>query len=139
MSTIFTKIIQREIPAEIVYEDEHFIAILDIIQTTPGHCLVITKKEYVNILALPDDVAGEFFKVVNKVANAVSTAFNTGSVNVLTNAGVLAGQTIYHCHAHIIPRYPKDGLDFKLVNHIHETTPEEYQERKEAILKVLEK
>ena len=137
MSTVFTKIIQREIPAEIVYEDEHFIAFLDIIQTTKGHCLVVTKKEYVSVLALPENVASEFFKVVNKVAKAITKAFNTDSINILSNSGVAAGQTIYHCHFHLIPRYKNDGLNFSLINHIHETTQEEYVLRKEAIIKAL--
>ena len=137
MSTVFTKIINREIPAEIVYEDDHFIAFLDIIQTTKGHCLVATKKEYVNVLSLPEEVAGEFFKVVTKIAKAVGKAFDTESVNILSNSGLLAGQTVFHCHVHIIPRYSEDGLDFKLVNHIHETIPEEYESRKEAIIKAL--
>lgn len=137
MSTVFTKIINREIPAEIVYEDDQFIAFLDIIQTTQGHVLVATKKEYVNVLSLPPEVAGGFFKVVTKVSKAVSKAFKTDSVNILSNAGSLASQTVFHCHAHIIPRYENDDLTFKLHNHIHETRPEEYQKRANAIKEAL--
>lgn len=137
MSTVVTKIVNREIPAEIVYEDDRFIAFLDIIQTTEGHVLVATKKEYVNVLALPPDVAGEFFKVVTKVAKAISKAFKTDSVNILSNAGTLASQTVFHCHVHIIPRYENDGLKFKLNNHIHETRPEDYQVRAKVIREAL--
>ncbi len=137
MSTVFTKIVNREVPAEIVYEDENFIAFLDIIQTTKGHVIVSTKKEYINILSLPPKVAGDFFEVVTKVAKAVSKAFSTDSVTVLSNAGTLASQRVFHCHMHIIPRYENDGLEFKLNNHIHETSPEEYSNRAEAIRKAL--
>lgn len=133
MSTVFTKIVKREVPAEIVYEDDQFIAFLDIIQTTEGHVIVATKKEYINILSLPPEVAGEFFKVVTKVAKAVSTAFNTDSVNFLSNAGTLAAQRVFHCHVHIIPRYENDGLKIKLNNHIHETLTEDYKKRALAI------
>ena len=137
MSTVFTKIIKREIPAEIVYEDDQFIAFLDIIQTTKGHVIVATKKEYVNILSLPPTVAGEFFKVVTAVAKAVAKAFNTEGVNFLSNAGVLAAQRVFHCHAHIIPRYENDGLSLKLKNHIHETQEEDYKKRANAIKEAL--
>lgn len=137
MSTVFTKIVNREVPAEIVYEDDHFIAFLDIIQTTKGHVIVSTKKEYINILSLPPKVAGDFFEVVTKVAQAVSKAFGTDSVNILSNAGTLASQQVFHCHMHIIPRYEKDGLKFKLNNHIHETSTSEYTNRAAAIRKAL--
>jgi histidine triad (HIT) family protein len=137
MATVFTKIIHKEIPAEIVYEDDRFIAFLDIIQTTKGHVLVATKEEYVNVLSLPEELAGDFFKVVTKVAKAVSKAFGTDSVNVLSNAGKLASQQVFHCHVHVIPRYEKDGLNFTLNNHIHETQEEEYKERTKAIKEAL--
>ena len=137
MATVFTKIVKREIPAEIVYEDDHFIAFLDIIQTTKGHVLVATKEEYTNVLDLPEEVTGEFFKVVKKIAKAVSIAFKTDSVNVLSNAGKLAGQQVFHCHVHVIPRYEKDGLAFTLNNHIHETESSEYKERTKKIQEAL--
>lgn len=137
MSTVFTKIVKREVPAEIVYEDDQFIAFLDIIQATEGHVIVSTKKEYINILSLPSKVAGDFFEVVTKVSKAVSIAFNTDSVSILSNAGTLAAQRVFHCHMHIIPRYENDGLEFKLNNHIHETSAEDYKKRALAIKEAL--
>ncbi len=139
MSSIFTKIIQREIPAYIVYEDEKFIAFLDIIQATPGHTLVATKQEFSSLKEIPIELSGDFFKVVKQVGEAVKDAFNPTGVNLICNDGQGAGQTVYHFHFHIVPRYENDGLVFKLKNHMHETQSEDYALRAEKIRKALQK
>ncbi|MFA5526651.1 MAG: HIT family protein [Acholeplasmataceae bacterium] len=137
MSSVFTKIIRREVPAYIIYEDDQFIAFLDIIQATPGHTLVAIKQEYSGLNDVPLALSGDFFRVVKKIAEAVKQAFNATGVNMVCNDGVGAGQTVFHFHFHIVPRYDHDDVQFKLRNHMHETQPQEYMERAEKIKKAL--
>ncbi|MFA6377827.1 MAG: HIT family protein [Acholeplasmataceae bacterium] len=137
MSTIFTRIIKREVPAHIIYEDERFIVFLDIIQTTPGHTLVAIKEEYMNIFDVPERLLGDFFKLVAKTAKAINLAFSPTGVNILSNNGEGAGQTVYHFHVHLVPRYQDDGLNFKLKNHMHEIQSSDYQFRAERLIKAL--
>jgi len=137
MPSVFTKIIQREVPAYIVYEDDRFIAFLDIIQATPGHVLVATKSEFSGLSEVPIELSGDFFRVVKKVAEAVKVTFNASGINLLCNDGVGAGQTVYHFHFHIIPRYESDDVNIKLKNHMHETQPEDYALRADKLKKTL--
>lgn len=137
MPTIFTKIINRDVPAHIVYEDDRFIVFLDIIQATPGHTLVAIKEEFTNIFDTPDRLLGDFFKLVAKVARAINEAFHPSGVNILSNNGDGAGQTVYHFHVHLVPRYENDGLNFKLKNHMHEVQSVDYMDRAEKIKKTL--
>ncbi len=139
MSTVFSKIIQRDVPAYIVYEDDRFIAFLDIIQATPGHTLVVVKQEFSGISEIPDELSGDFFKVVKKVVQAVKSSFNVSGVNILCNDGIGAGQTVFHFHMHIIPRYDHDDIVIKLKNHMHETQKEDYQIRADLLTKALMK
>lgn len=105
---IFCKIINNEIPSYKVYEDENFLAFLDISQTTKGHTLVVPKTHYANIFEMPDDCS--IFSIVTKLAKAIKVATNAEGVNILNNNGVAAGQTVEHFHIHIIPRYEKDNI-----------------------------
>ena len=109
---IFCKIINKEIPGHILFENEHVLAFLDISQTTKGHTLVLPKKHFANLLEIEDY---EYLKVMNKVkdlAKAITKAFNAKGCNILNNCGESAGQTVMHFHVHIIPRY--DNNDIKI-------------------------
>ena len=106
---IFCKIINGEIPCYKVYEDENFLAFLDISQTTIGHTLVVPKKHYENIFELPEDC--DIFKVVIRIANSLKSALNISDINILNNNGILAGQTVNHYHIHLIPRYENDNFN----------------------------
>ncbi|NLL69124.1 MAG: HIT family protein [Acholeplasmataceae bacterium] len=137
MSTIFTKIIKREIPANIIYEDDLVIAFLDISQATLGHTLVVTKREYENIFELDDKISAHLYKVVVKLSKAINKAFNPSGLNILNNNGQVAGQTVFHYHIHIIPRYNESDVNFTLTNNYGLATQEELEKRCKAIQSAL--
>lgn len=115
---IFCKIIEGEIPSAKVYEDEDVYAFLDLSQVTKGHTLIIPKKHKENLYELNEDTASSFFKAVPKVANAIKAAYNPIGLNMLNNNGELAGQSVFHFHVHLLPRYGK-GDGFGAVWHDH--------------------
>lgn len=112
--TIFEKIIQRELPAHIVYEDDLAIAFLDISQISKGHTLVVPKKSYPNLLSMPDDLLQHLIIVAKKVAHAIEKTFKPKGFNLLNNNGEIAGQTVFHFHIHVVPRYSKDELHYQV-------------------------
>ena len=103
MASIFTKIINREIPASIIYEDEKHIAFLDIAPFEKGHTLVVPKKEYVNIMEMPEDEYLELSKIVLKIAQELEKKLDCG-INIVQNNKTIAHQEVMHVHFHIIPR-----------------------------------
>lgn len=105
---IFCKIVQKDIPGKIIYEDNVCLAFLDLSQTTDGHTLVIPKKHYKNILEVDDEILAHLIVVTKKLANKIVKNLNANGVNILTNANEIAGQTVMHFHIHIIPRYNQD-------------------------------
>lgn len=105
---IFCKIIKGDIPSAKVYEDENVYAFLDISQVTKGHTLVIPKAHHENLFELHPETAGPFFESVQKVAKAIQAAFSPKGLNLLNNNGETAGQTVFHYHMHLIPRYGRD-------------------------------
>jgi histidine triad (HIT) family protein len=109
--TVFDKIIRREIPAEIVYEDEHTLAFLDAHPNNPGHTLVIPKKQVVNIFDIDEETLMAVWRTVRKVAHAVKAATGTEGLNITSNNGAVAGQVVFHYHVHVIPRFPGDGME----------------------------
>ena len=129
MSTIFEKIINREIPSYIVYEDDLVISFLDISQATVGHTLVVPKLAYKDIFEIPDNVLAHCIKVVKKISLACEKSLGITGLNIVSNNGTDAGQTVFHFHFHILPRYNKDEFSFKFVNHMNDTTKEEYKKR----------
>ncbi len=133
MPTIFSKIINREIPAHFVYEDEFVVCFLDISQATKGHTLVVPKEAFANIFELPEELAGHVFKVATKLSNVLKHTFNASGINILSNNGEVAGQTVFHFHLHLIPRYDKEELKFPLKNNMGSLSPEEYKERARLI------
>lgn len=138
MATIFEKIINREIPAYIVYEDDLVIAFLDISQATKGHTLVVPKEPYKDIFEIPETVLGHTMRIVSKVSRACRAVFEIDGLNLLNNSGVYAGQTVNHFHFHVIPRFQKDGVSMHFPNHMNDISSDEYKKRalmiKEALL-----
>ena len=108
--TIFGKIIRREVPAEILFEDEDTLAFLDIAPVAPGHTLVIPKKPFRNMLDIDEESLTHVMRTVRTVAKAVKEATNASGVNVSCNNEPAAGQVVFHFHVHIIPRHENDGL-----------------------------
>lgn len=107
---IFARIVAREIPAEILYEDEDTIVILDIHPNTPGHSLVIPKKSVLNVLDADEGTYLAVMKTVHHIAPRIKAAMNADGINVHINNEPAAGQVVPHLHVHIIPRYHNDGL-----------------------------
>jgi len=107
---IFCKIINKEIPAHILYEDDDFIVILDIIQTTKGHTLVIPKRHSENIFELDQNTVSNIFPLVQKIAVRLKERLPLNGLNILNNNGEKAGQTVMHYHIHLIPRYSNDNF-----------------------------
>ncbi len=105
---IFCKIINKEIPSSIIYEDADVLAILDLAQTTLGHTLVMPKKHYANILEIPDDELAHLMSVVKMLAKRISDKLGAKGFNLLVNTNEVAGQTVMHLHVHIIPRYDEN-------------------------------
>ena len=137
METIFTKIVDRKIPANIVYEDDLVIAFLDITQTTIGHTLVVTKSPYKDILEVPETLFQHLFGVVQKLSKAIQTAFEPKGINLLNNDDATWGQTVFHYHVHIIPRYDSSDITVLLPNQSSQLTTDEYKKRAAMIIAAL--
>lgn len=108
---IFCKIIAGDIPSTTVYEDSDFKAIMDISPAAKGHVIILAKKHYANLFELDNEVASKALSVARKIAKAQMEEFHCDGVNLLQNNGEAAGQTIFHFHIHVIPRYNNDDLN----------------------------
>jgi len=107
---VFCRIVAKEIPATLVHEDEHTLAFMDIGQVNPGHVLVALKKHAENLFALEDAQAGAVFRSAARVARAIRGAFEPQGLSVYQANGAAAGQTVFHLHIHLVPRYEGDGM-----------------------------
>ncbi len=136
MDCIFCKILDGEIPAYKVYEDEHTMAFLDITQGTKGHTLLIPKKHVKNVYDLDDDTAATLFQAVPKVAKALKKAFNPIGLNVINNNDQPL-QSVYHVHIHLVPRYDNDGMVLSTINHQDDVSKETFLEIQDAIKNAL--
>lgn len=115
---IFCKIVAGDIPASKVYEDDHFLAFLDISQVTPGHTLVIPKKHARNLLEMTPDETADLFNVVSTVTKKVESATQPQGMNIISNMEEIAGQSVFHTHVHILPRYSQeDDLKIDFIAH----------------------
>ena len=110
--TIFAKILRREIPAEIVYEDADTLAFLDINPNNLGHTLVIPKKPFRNIFDVDEETLSATMRTIRKLAPAIKNAVGADGVNIHSNHELAAGQLVFHLHFHIIPRFATDGYAF---------------------------
>ncbi|MDQ0246470.1 histidine triad (HIT) family protein [Bacillus fengqiuensis] len=125
---IFCKIIRGEIPCAKVFENEHVLAFLDISQVTKGHTLVIPKVHKKDIYELTPNIASRLFEAVPQIANAIKEQYEPVGLNLLNNNGEAAGQTVFHYHMHILPRYGDgDGFGAVWKSHQSDYTSEELQ------------
>lgn len=106
---IFCKIASGDIPSSTIYEDEDFRVILDLGPATKGHALILPKKHFKNIFEMDDATASKVFVLAKKIACAMKKALNCDGLNIVQNNEEIAGQTVFHFHMHIIPRYEGDG------------------------------
>lgn len=107
---IFCKIAAGDIPSATIYEDADFRVILDIEPASKGHALILPKEHYANLYELPDELASKAMIVAKKVIARMTEVTGCAGYNVLQNNGVAAGQTVFHYHMHLIPRYENDDV-----------------------------
>lgn len=107
---VFCKIVAKEIPANVVFEDEHTLAFMDLGQVNPGHVLVATKAHVENVFGLDDAQAGAVMRTVARVARASRAAFGAPGLNLFQANGKAGAQTVFHFHVHVLPRWENDGM-----------------------------
>ncbi|MDD2972338.1 MAG: HIT family protein [Lachnospiraceae bacterium] len=134
---IFCKIANGDIPSKTIYEDNDFRVILDLGPATKGHALILPKDHYANLYELPDVVAGKVFKLAKKMAIKMTKKLGCDGFNIVQNNGEIAGQTVFHFHMHLIPRYKDD--DQRIGWNPTEPSQEELEDIKNIILGNTEK
>lgn len=108
---IFCKLANKDIPTNIIYEDDRFTVILDASPATKGHALILPKNHTANIYELPDEDASSVFVLAKKLATKMTKILHCDGFNIVQNNGEVAGQTVFHFHMHLIPRYKGDKND----------------------------
>ena len=135
MDNVFQKIINGELPAKKVYETDDVLAFLAIDPVNKGHTLVIPKKPIENIFNLSGDDAAILMKAIIIVSNAVKKGSNAPAINILSNNGSEAGQTVFHLHFHIIPSYKKGEVKAEsLIQYENDEEMQEYADKISAEL-----
>lgn len=102
---IFCKLANGEIPTNSIYEDDDFKVILDASPATKGHALILPKEHFANIYEVDDTVAAKIFPLAKKLASHMTKKLGCDGFNILQNNGEAAGQTVFHLHVHLLPRY----------------------------------
>ena len=128
---IFCKIANGEIPSTTLYEDEDFRVILDLGPATRGHALLLPKNHFANLFELDDETAQKAILVAKKMAGKMKDALGADGFNLVQNNGEAAGQTVFHFHMHLIPRYENDNAG--ILWEPGETTPEDLAEVKRLV------
>ena len=105
---LFNKIIKGDIPCHKIFETDHALAILDAFPLAPGHALLLPKAKCVSVLDMPAEVASAFLAELPRLARLVQRATGAPACNILQNSGKEAGQVVFHCHFHVIPRFEND-------------------------------
>ncbi len=108
---IFCKIANGDIPAATLYEDEDFRVILDLGPAAKGHALILPKEHAANLFALPDEIAARALPLAKKIGEKLVKGLGADGFNVVQNNGECAGQTVFHFHMHLIPRYKGDTVN----------------------------
>jgi histidine triad (HIT) family protein len=109
MTTIFDRIIAKEIPAHIVYEDERVIAFLDIKPINKGHILVVPKTPFKDIFDADEEALAHMIKTAAKIGRVLKETLPCNGINLIMNNGAAAGQEIFRAHLHVVPRFSGDG------------------------------
>lgn len=109
---IFCKIAGGDIPSATLYEDDEFRVILDLGPATKGHALILPKHHYANLYEIPEEMAAKAMVLAKKMATAMTEALGCDGFNIVQNNGEAAGQTVFHFHMHLIPRYKDDAAEF---------------------------
>ena len=115
---IFCKILNGDIPSAKLYEDENFAIILDVGPASFGHALLLPKDHYANLFEMPDELIGKAMSIAKVWGEKIVKALGADGLNLVQNNGPAAGQTVFHFHMHLIPRYENDDLvDMKFTEH----------------------
>jgi histidine triad (HIT) family protein len=109
MPSIFSRIVSGEIPALKIYEDHETLAFMDINPASRGHALVICKHEYPDLFSIPPTTLASTMHAVQQVALALREVLRPDGINIIQNNGAAAGQTVFHYHVHLIPRWEGDN------------------------------
>ena len=131
-SCIFCKIANGEIPSKSIYEDEEFRVILDLGPAAKGHALILPKDHYANLFELPEETAGKVMALAKKLGSQMVDRLHADGFNLVQNNGETAGQTVFHFHMHMIPRYQDDNQKIGWVP--GKPTEEELQEIQKQIM-----
>ena len=130
---IFCKIANGEIPSRTLYEDEDFRVIMDLAPATKGHSLILPKEHYKNIYEIADDTAAKVLPLAKKMAALMTEKLGADGFNIVQNNNEVAGQTVFHFHVHLIPRYNDDNQS--LVMKPQEMTDAQIDEIRDTIVK----
>lgn len=129
---IFCKIANGEIPSRTVYEDEDFRVILDLNPATKGHALILPKNHFKNLYEIDDETAAKVLPLAKKMATTMTEKLGCDGFNIIQNNNEVAGQTVFHFHMHLIPRYQDDNQN--LVMQPNEMLPEELDAVRDTIV-----
>lgn len=133
---IFCKIAAGEIPSRTLYEDESFRVIMDISPASKGHAIILPKNHAADLFEFSEEDAGKIFIVAKKVATIMKDVLKCDGFNILQNNGEIAGQTVFHLHVHLIPRYKDDKISIRW-SHDLVVSDEEMNEIQAGIVKAL--
>ncbi len=106
---IFCKLANGDIPTRTIYEDESFRVFLDAAPATKGHALIVPKDHAANLYELPDETAAKTLVLAKKMATHMTEKLGCDGFNIVQNNGEIAGQTVFHFHMHLIPRFKDDA------------------------------
>lgn len=134
---IFCKLASGEIPTNTIYEDEQFRVILDAAPASKGHALILPKEHYANLYEIDEEVAGNAMKLAKRLVIKMTDALKCDGFNLVQNNGEVAGQTVFHFHLHLIPRYKGMKNDDILTWNHENFTEEEMKEICEHLKKEL--
>lgn len=131
---IFCKLANGDIPTLTLYEDEDFRVIFDAAPATDGHALILPKNHFRNIYDIDDETISKAYKLAKKMAGIMTDVFGADGFNILQNNNECAGQTVFHFHIHLIPRYEGQNSIFEWSH-----GEQDAEKLNEAILKIKEK
>lgn len=130
---IFCKLANGDIPTNTLYENDKFRVILDAGPAVKGHALVLPKEHFANIYEIDEETAAEAAAVAKKMAKKISDTLHCDGLNILQNNGEAAGQTVFHYHVHLIPRYQGDEEKIQITWSQNSFSDEEMQEIKNQL------
>ena len=107
---IFCKLANGVFPTNSIYEDEDFSVILDASPATKGHALILPKEHYDNVYEMPDALLEKTIKLAKKIIQKETDVLGCDGYNIVQNNGEAAGQTVFHFHMHLIPRYKEKNM-----------------------------